>query len=155
MLRLVLLLMVLIVPSMASAAYLDAATVLRYEQDANGSARLIMRFTGNNNEPIVDRAYPITGDSTLGKLRNWINITSTELNLARTAGTAPQVAPGTVLNGLSPTPPAVVAKTLWTDKIALYKQVCTNGFIGAVATACGTLKSDIEATVQAEFFDVE
>lgn len=149
------LIVLLLMPSLAQAAYLDQAQVLRYEQDPNGSARLILRFTGNAGEPIVDRVYPITGSSTLPGLRNWINLTVTELNLARTAGTAPQVAPGTVLNGLVPSPATPTAKSVWRDKIRLYAVACQSSFGGAVATACTAMKSDIESTYQAGFLNVE
>lgn len=149
----ILIALVLLLPSLAQAAYLDSATVLRYEQDSNGSARLIMRFQGNSGEPIVDRPYPVTSSSSFAGLRNWVSSTVTELNLARTAGTAPQVAAGTVVNGLAPVAPTPTAKGVWRAKAQIYDQVCSQGFAGAVATACTALKSDIESTYAAGFLD--
>jgi hypothetical protein len=149
----VLLIAALLMPQAVHAAYLNQATVLRHEQDQNGAARLWMRFQGNAGEPLVDRPYPVSGTSTLAGLRDWINGVVQELNLARTAGTAPQVAPGTAINGLAASPPAQSAKSLWRGKVQIYNLSCTNGFIDAVATACSTLKADIEGTYQAGFLD--
>lgn len=143
----------LLAPSLVLAAYTNQATVLRHEQDQNGAARLIMRFQGNAGEPIVDRAYPISGASTLAGLRDWINSVVQELNLARTAGTAPQVAPNTVIAGLAASAPTPSAKSVWRGKVQIYGMTCTAGFTGAVATACTALKADIEATYQAGYLD--
>lgn len=148
-----LLAILLILPSLASAAYLDQATVLRYEQDGNGAARLIMRFTGNAGEPIVDRPYHVGPTSSFSGLRNWVNTTVTELNLSRTAGTAPQVAAGQVINGLAPAVVPPTPKSVWRAKVQTYNQACTQSFTGSVATACTALKSDIEGTYAAGFLD--
>lgn len=151
---LLLLLVILLAPSLASAAYLDSATVLRYEQDQNGAARLIMRFQGNAGEPIVDRPYQIASDSTVGGLREWVRGVATELNLARTAGTAPQVASGTVINGAARAAQVVTPRGIWRSKVLLYTELSGKGFIGALGTALDTLKADIEATYQAGYLDV-
>lgn len=145
----------LLIPSIGNAAYLDQGTVLRYEQDPNGAARLIVRFTGDAGEPIVDQAYTVTGGSSLQGLRRWIRANVDELNLKRTAGTAPQVAPSTVIQGLAAASPAAVAKDVWRGKVESYRQSCTNSFVGAVATACATLKADIESTYQAGHLDAQ
>ena len=155
--HILILIAILSMPSLASAAYTDSAQVLRHEQDQNGSARLIMRFTGNAGEPIVDRAYPITPAvspaAAFAALRNWISLTVTELNLSRSAGTAPQVAAGTVINGLAPSATPQSAKSIWRDKVRVYRDGCTNSFTGAVATSCTTLKENIESSYQAGFLD--
>lgn len=148
-------LFVLMAPSLASAAYLNQAEVLRYEQDQNGAARLIMRFTGNAGEEIVDRVYSISASTTFPRLRNWIEQVVTELNLARTAGKAPQVAPGTVINGLPPVAAIPTAKSVWRDKVRAYDGACMQSFAGAVATACDALKTDIQSTYQAGFLNVD
>ncbi len=148
-----LLFLLLIIPSVGQAAYLDQGTILRYEQDPNGSARLIVRFTGDAGEPIVDQAYAVTGGSSLQGLRRWIRANAEELNLKRTAGTAPQVAPSTVVQGLAAASPVAIAKTVWREKVESYRQHCTNSFTGSVATACTTLKTDIESTYQAGYLD--
>ena len=153
--RFLLLFILLLAPSLASAAYTDNATILRYEQDQNGAARLIMRFMGDAGEPIVDRPYNIVATSTVPRLRNWISQVVTELNLARTAGTAPQVAPGQILTGLAPTPAVATAKSVWRDKVRIYDGICTQSFTGAVATACTAMKADIESTYQAGFLNVD
>lgn len=148
-----LILLFLLAPSLASAAYLNQAEVLRYEQDQNGAARLIMRFTGNAGEEIVDRPYSISASSTFARLRNWVELVSTELNLARTAGKAPQVAPGSLVSGLTPSVPAPTAKNTWKAKVRIYTELDGHGFTGAVAAALAALKADIEATYQAGFLD--
>ena len=149
-----LLVMVLIAPSLVEAAYPDQAMVLRYEQDQNGAARLWMRFTGNAGEPVVDRPYPVSASSTLPLLREWVHQVVTELNLARTAGTAPQVAPGQVLTGLTPVAPPPTAKSVWRAKVQIYNTVKDGAFgAGALASAISALKTDIENTYQAGFLD--
>ena len=144
----------LLIPVSAAAVYPDSAVILRHEQDQNGSARLWLRFTGDAGEPIVDRAYPVTGTSTMAALRNWVNAVTTELNLSRAAGTAPAVAPGTVITGLAPTPPPPAAETVWRDKVRLYRETCTNGFTGSVTTECNELKTEVETSDLPEYFNV-
>lgn len=148
-------LIAIFVPHVVHAAYLDQAEVLRYEQEQNGSARLIMRFQGNSGEPIVDRPYHISSGASVAKLRNWISQVVTELNLARLAGTAPQVAPGTTLTGLSPSPVSPTAKGVWRTKTQIYKQACESSFTGSVATDCAALKTDIENTYQSGFLNAD
>ena len=147
----------LLAPALSRAAYPDQGTILRHEQDQNGAARLIVRFLGNAGEPIVDRAWPVaaypTPAAALQALRNWISVTVTELNLARTAATAPQVAPNTVITGLAPSATPQTAKSVWRAKVQIHSQTCTQSFTGAVATACAALKTDIEGSYQAGFLD--
>jgi hypothetical protein len=114
---------------------------------------LILRFTGNAGEEIVDRPYYLTPSSSFVGIRNWVASTVSELNMARTAGKAPQVAPGTVINGLAASASTPSAKSAWSTKVTIYAQSCNQSFTGAVATACSTLKADIEATYQAGFLD--
>lgn len=147
------LIFLLFAPLVVSAAYTDNATVLRYEQDQNGAARLFMRFTGSAGEPIVDRPYNVAANSSVVLLREWVRGVVTELNLARTAGTAPQVAPGTVINGAAASIPGPTAKSVWKMKVQIYSQACTQGFTGALATACGTLNTEIVTSYQAGFLD--
>jgi hypothetical protein len=151
--RYLLILVLLLSPSLASAAYLNQAEVLGYEQDQNGAARLKMRFTGNAGEEIVDRMYAISASTTFPRLRNWIEQVVTELNIARTAGTAPQVAPGTVVNGLTPSVAVPTAKSVWRSKVQVYIELAGNGFTGSLATALSAMKADIEATYQSGFLD--
>lgn len=153
--RILIVLLLLLAPSLASAAYTDNATVLRYEQDQNGAARLIMRFAGNAGEAIVDRPYHINANSTVGVLREWVRGVVTELNLSRTAGTAPQVAPGTVISGQAPAAHTPTAKGVWREKVSIYDRACAQGFAAPVLTACVALKADIEATYQAGFLNGE
>lgn len=148
-------LIILFVPQLVHASYLDQAEVLRYEQEQNGSARLIMRFQGNSGEPIVDRPYHVSSSSSVAKLRNWISQVVTELNLARLAGTAPQVAPGTTLAGLSPSPVTPTAKGVWRAKVQIYGQACESSFTGSVATDCLALKGDIQNTYQIGFLNAD
>lgn len=153
--RTLVVLITLLLPQLVHAAYLDQAEVLRYEQEQNGSARLIMRFQGNSGEPIVDRPYHVSSGSSVAKLRNWISQVVTELNLSRLAGTAPQVAPGTTLTGLSPSPVTPTAKGAWRTKVQIYKQACESSFTGSVATGCTAMKTDIENTYQSGFLNAD
>ncbi len=139
----------------AHAAYLDQGTILRYEQDGDGSARLIIRFTGDAGEPIVDKVYPISSGSSFQALRRWVRANVEELNLKRTAGTAPQVAPSTVVQGLAAASPAAVAKDVWRNKVESYQHSCTASFVGSVATDCSALKSNIESTYESGFLDAQ
>ena len=147
----------LIPPSLTSAAYPDSATVLGYEQDQNGSARLRMRFTGNAGEPIVDRYFSVGGSSpaeAFSKLQQWIRSVVTELNLARTAGTHPSVSAGTVISGAAAPAPVVTPRALWRSKVLLYVELSSQGFTGALGTALEAMKTDIETTYQAGYLDV-
>lgn len=153
------LVVMLTMPSLASAAYLDQGEILRYEQDQNGAARWIIRFTGTGSEPIVDRPYNIasipgtTPAQYLLLLREWIRGVVNELNLARTAGVHPAVASGTILHGATASAPTPTAKSVWRGKVSIFGQACAYGFTGAIATDCTALKADIESTYQAGFLN--
>lgn len=150
-----LLIVALLIPATTHASYLNQGTILRYEQDQNGAARLIVRFTGNAGEPIVDRPYSISSSSSLALLRNWIATTVSELNLARASGTAPQVAPGQILTGVAPSAPVPTAKSVWRSKVQIYGMACSQNFSASVGAACVALKADIESTYQAGFLDAQ
>lgn len=149
--------LILFAVSSGQAAYLDTATILAYEQQANGAGKFIMRFTGNAGEPVVTRDYYIAPAATPAlayqALRNWVDSVLTELNLVSAAATAPAVQPGQTINRLAPNAVTPPAKSVWRGKVSMYGQVCTNGFVGSVLTACAALKSDIETTYQAGFLD--
>lgn len=149
------LIVLLLINSTAHAAYLNEATVLRHEQDANGAARLWMRFTGGVNDPIVDRAFPIPSSLTpaqaFAALKDWINTVANDLNVSRAAGTASQVTPGALIPGVASTPPVPSAKNLWRTKIQLFDQICGRGFGGGLMAACAAMQADIESTYQAGF----
>lgn len=102
---------VLVLPNVVSAAYLNRAEVLRYEQGPHGDAQLVMRFRGNAGEPIVDRPWAVTGPAStaMERLRNWVAQVAADLNVAQQAGKHPSVADGTIITGLAssavPQPP--------------------------------------------------
>lgn len=146
-----LILFAVLIPSIGHAAYLDQGTVLRYEQDGNGAARLVIRFTGDAEDPIVDQSYTVTGSVTFPVIRRWIRATVDELNLKRGVGKMAQLTPSTVVNGLAAAAPAVVPKNVWRAKVENYRQSCTNGFVGELEKDCAALKSDIESTYQTTF----
>jgi len=153
MYALFIMLIALLLPSVGNAAYLDQGIILRYEQDQDGAARLYVRFTGDAGEPIVDKPYPISSGSSFQALRRWVRANVEEMNLKRTAGTAPQVAPSTVVQGLAAASPAAVAKDVWRGKVESYQHSCTASFVGSVATDCSALKANIESTYQAGYLD--
>lgn len=144
---------VLLIPAVAPAAYINQAEVLRYEQDQDGAARLIMRFTGDAGEPIVDKPYNVTGAFSRALLRNWVDSVVDELNKKRSAGMDQQVGSGTRINGLAATPPAPSAKAVWRTKASTYREICGSGFVGTVATDCAALKTDIENTYSAGYLN--
>lgn len=146
------LLALLLMPSLAHAAYQNP-TVISNERQPSGSTKLIFRFAGNAGEPVVTREYMVGPATTATILRNWVDATLNELDLTHTAATIPSLQAGQTVPRLAPVPPATSAKDVWQQKVSMYKQACTNGFIGSVATACTALKSDIETTYQAGFLD--
>lgn len=145
-------LILLLTPALAQAAYQDP-TISSYERESNGTGKLLLRFTGNAGEPVVTRAYSVTSSSTLAGLRNWVDMTISELNLTHAAASLPALQPGQTILRLTPIAPSPTAKSVWRSKTQIFGQVCGNGFIGAVATACLALKTDIESTYQAGFLD--
>ena len=141
----------------ASTATADAAyqnpTVQSNTRLPNGTTKLLFLFSGNAGEPDVLREYAVGPATTAAILRNWVDATLNELDLMHTAATLPAIQPGQTVPRLAPVAPAPSAKDVWQHKVSMYRQVCTNSFIGSVAAACVALKSDIESTYQAGFLD--
>jgi len=146
------LVVLLLIPTVSRAAY-NAAEVDRNELTAAGAARLVTLFTGNAGEPPVRREYLVNASSTLSGYRQWVKATLDELNLMRAVGVLPGLQPGQTITPLNPVAPALTAKETWHRKVESYSQSCTLSFVGAVATACAALKTDIEATYQAGYLD--
>lgn len=144
------LLMLLLAPSMASAAYLNP-TVIANERQQNGSTKLLFRFNGNAGEPAVTREFTVQPSTTATLLRNWVDATLDELDLMNTAANLASLQNGQTVPRLAPVAPAPTARIVWRRKVDWYAQACTSGFVGAIATGCAALKSDIEATYQAGF----
>lgn len=144
----------LIVPSVVQAAYQNP-TVISNERLSVGSTKLIFRFNGNAGEPAVTREYMVGPNTTATILRNWVDATLDELNLMHTAATLPALQPGQTVPRLAPVAETPSAVEIWQRKVARYSRACTLGLIGAIATGCTTLKSDIETTYQAGFLDAQ
>lgn len=147
--RLVMCLAVLLVPSLAPAAYQNP-TVLSMERKADGGGHIIFQFAGNAGEPIVTRTYVIQSGSTLAGVRNWVDDTINELNLVQAAAVLPGLQQGQTVPRLARVNPARAAKELWNEKVARYGQLKDLG-IAAAAADLAALKADIEATYQAGF----
>ena len=145
---------VLLVPTLASAAY-NRAEVLRNESLSSGTTKYTVRFTGNAGEEIVDREYVIGPTTTPANLRNWVDLVLNELNGTQSVRALLSLSPGTVIPRLAPVTPPTPAKDVWQRKVADYAQFCTRSFTGQIATDCATEKSDIEATYQAGFLDAQ
>ena len=148
----ILLIVLLLAPTVADAAYTNP-TVIANERQPSGSTKLIFRFNGNAGEPAVTREYMVGPGTTATILRSWVGSTLAELNLMHTAATLPSLQPGQVVPSLAPVTAPPSAKDVWQQNAANYRQLCTNSFTGAAATACTTLKTDIESTYQAGFLD--
>ena len=154
LLRVLLFLTLVILPTVASAAYQNP-TVIANERQPNGFTKLIFRFTGTAGEPAVTRDYTVSPTTTAARLRNWVDATIDELDLMHTAATLPALQPGQSVPRLAPTPPTPSAKAAWRMKVVAFRESCGHGFAGNLATACAALKTDIEATYQAGFLDVD
>ena len=148
--RYLIVLILLLAPSMASAAYQNP-TVISNERQPNGSTKLIFRFNGNAGEPAVTREFTVQPSTTATLLRNWVDTTINELDLMNTAANLASLQNGQTVPRLVPVAPAPTVRMAWRRKADWYAQTCTNGFAGTIATECGTLKADIEATYQAGF----
>lgn len=144
------LLVLLLAPSMASAAYLNP-TVIANERQQNGSTKLLFRFNGNAGEPAVTREFTVQPATTATLLRNWIDATLNELDLMHTAASLPAIQPNQTVPRLAPVTPTPTARTAWRRKADWYAQICTHSFTGTIATECTALKADIESTYQAGF----
>lgn len=148
----ILIAILLLVPTLSHAAY-NAAEVDRNELTAAGAARLVTLFTGNAGEPPVRREYLVNASSTMAGYRQWVKATMDELNLMRAVGVLPGLQPGQTITPLNPVAPSLTAKETWHRKVESYAQSCALSFVGAVATDCAALKSDIEATYQAGYLN--
>lgn len=145
-----LLFVLLLTPSVASAAYQNPI-VIANERQANGLPKLIFQFTGNAGEPVVTRDFIVQPSSTATSVRNWVDATINELDLMHITAKLAAIQPGQTVLRLAPVTPVQTARTVWRRKADWYAQTCTHGFTGTIATECGTLKTDIENTYQAGF----
>lgn len=147
--RLLIMVLVLIVPSISLAAYQNP-TVTAKVRLAGGQTKTTFQFSGNAGEPTITRDYVTSqGVTNLGVLE-WVADTMAELNNLQTVDglTTLQV-------GATPTPAnrAVAAKTAkqtWREKYAVYLAAKDSGVV-AIAADLATLKADIETTYQAGF----
>lgn len=150
--KILFMLVVLLSPSLALAAYLDPE-VVRSERQSSGFIKKVMEFRGNNNEPTVQREYLIrpfpTGALLAIHFRNWVYTTKRELNQLYTVSQHPNVADGQIVQELAPVASTTPAQQTWLDKVGMFKRACESGFTGAVETDCTAMKADIEATYQA------
>lgn len=150
----ILILVFLLVPAMADAAYQNPI-VIDNERLPVGSTRLKFQFSGNAGEPVVIREYMVGPGTTATILRNWVDATLDELNLMHTAATLPALQPGQTVPRLAPVVPSASAKNVWQRKAANYAQFCTHSFTGSIETACTALKGDIESTYATGFLDAQ
>jgi hypothetical protein len=146
--QILLLLVLLLAPSMASAAYQNPI-VIANERQANGLPKLIFQFTGNAGEPVVTRDFIVQPSSTATSVRNWVDATLNELDLMHTTAKLAAIEPGKTVPRLAPVVPPPTARMVWRREADWYAQTCTHGFAGLIATECGTLKTKIENTYQA------
>lgn len=143
-----------LLPSWATAAYQNP-TIIANERLSVGSTKLILRFNGNAGEPAVTREYMIGPDTTVTSIRNWVDATIKELDLMQAVSVNASAQPGQTVPRLAPAASVPTARDIWQSKVASYTQKCGNGFTGAIATACTTLKADIESTYQAGYLNAD
>lgn len=148
--RLLLLFILMVVPTVGQAAY-NRAEIKTVNKQQNGMIRWTFEFTGNGGEEPKQREFLVMPGTTVALVRNWVDETMTELDQLYTIGNLASVQPGQVVPRLARVPSAPTAKDIWMGKVLNYDRSCTNSFVGAVATACASLKSDIESTYQAGF----
>lgn len=146
----ILICVVLVIP--AHAAYQNP-TIIANNRTEDGTVKLTFRFTGNAGEPDVQRVFSVGPATTLTILRNWVDATINELDLMRTASTAPQVQVGQTITRLAPVAPTPSAKDVWQQNVANYRQFCTNSFTGGIVSDCDAIKTNIQNTYQAGFLD--
>lgn len=147
----VVLVLSLLIPSLAQASYTTGA-VFSNEPQANGSTRLVFRFTGDAGEPAVTREYFINASSTATVLRNWVYSTLAELNLMRTASTLPALQVGQTVPPLAPAGAAApTAKQVWLNKVDRYLYFLGVGLTGQASADLAALKADIDATYAAGY----
>ena len=142
--RMLLLCLLLIVPSVARAAYLDPVII------SNDGKQIIFQFSGDAGEPIQKITYVVQAATTQKVVREWVKDTIDDLNGIRSAATLAALQPGQTVARLNRTAAARAAKELWNEKLARYLYVQASG-IAAAATELAALKADLETTYQSGF----
>jgi len=148
------LLALLLMPSLAHAAYQDP-TVISNERLSIGSTKLIFRFFGDAGEPAVTREYVIGPGTTAPILRNWVDATIKELNLMNAAATLPALQPGQIVPRLAPSVVPPSGKQVWLRKLRIYNEATSASLAGLVMTDLSALKADLESSYQTGYLDVE
>lgn len=142
--RILLLCVLLLVPSVARAAYLDPVII------SNDGKAIIFQFSGDAGEPIKTITYVVQAATTQKAVREWVKDTVDDLNGIRSAATLAALQPGQTVARLNRTAAARAAKDLWNEKLARYLYVKDSG-IAAAATELAALKADLETTYQSGF----
>lgn len=145
---------VLLVPTLAHAAYLDPTTSPP-ERLANGSTKVIYYFRGNAGEVAVDIPYVAGPGTTDQEIQNWVDERIKELEQADNVAKLQSLQNGATVARLPRVKPAQRASDVWQRKVANYAQFCTRGFAGAIDAGCAAMKSDIETTYRAGFLDAQ
>lgn len=145
--------LLLVLPSVASAAYQNPVVESNQPQ-VSGFVKVTFRFDGNAGEPTRYREYLVRPTTTPTILRNWVADTRAELDLLYTASVIPSLQQGQTVSGLARVPVTPTAKEAWNEKHERYKRYKDSGLVSAALTTnLNALKADLEATYQEGFID--
>lgn len=140
--RYLLLLVFVLVPILAQAAYNEVTIVSNRVNDA-GAREFQVQFRGNAGEPVVTRPYTVVSRGTAAEayteLRMWAHGVTNELTLQYLAGTASAVQPGQTITPLAPTAVVLTGCDLWQARYRLLRQFDGHGltnvtFVAELAT---------------------
>lgn len=148
--RICLVLCVLLAMPVLSHAGYKNPTVISNDPIANGDARVLLEFKGDNGEPTVYHSQIIPDGSTNQSIRNMVDQLIDQLNRKRTAATMPILQPPNVIARLAVVPPVPTDKQVWRSKLARYTEAKDAGIVAAAAELAA-MKADLEATYQAGF----
>lgn len=149
--RLLVILFILL-PTSAMAAYQNP-TVESKQILPDGSTQITLRFTGDDNEPIVERTFRLTDETKAEDVQRFIGRELKRLNDSRSSRTDFD-AIGKTIPPLPPNPEREKsAKQVWRDKYERYQQYKNSGLGGAVEADLDELKADLETTYKKGFLN--
>ena len=145
--------LLLVFPSVASAAYQNPVVESNQPQPS-GFVKVTFKFDGNAGEPTRYREYLVRPTTTPTVLRNWVADMKAELDLLYTASVIPALQQGQTVSGLARVPVTPTAKEAWNEKYERYKRYKDSGLVSATLTTnLNALKTDLEATYQDGFIN--
>lgn len=150
----IVLIVMLWIPSMSFADYVDARVVSN-EIQVDGRSLIVLSVRGDAGEMPVQLKYTVPANPSMQELRYAIHAKVSELNAAIAVSNSPAVRPGQTIAPLArpnPVPPAPTAKQVWRGKYGRYNSINDSGITAASAEKAA-LKADLEATYEVGFLD--